>query len=65
MVIDDWMREAMWRRMRKQEARIVAFMARTHLPTSEITMAVLPSGNAYPQWKGALADIPCVAAGND
>jgi hypothetical protein len=64
MVIDDWIREAMWRRMRKEEARSWHSW-RTHLPTSEITMAVLPSGNAYPQWKGALADIPCVAAGND
>ncbi len=57
----DYLRE----RMRREEIRARAFLERTGLPISEATMVLLPSGNAYPQWKGALIDKPALCGGED
>ena len=51
-------------RMRKEEQRAVDFQRRTRLPVSEMCMVVLPSGNAYPHWIGALRPM-APGAGDD
>ena len=42
----------------KVERRIRSFLDRTGLPLSEVVLVQLRGGGRFPQWKGALREIP-------
>ena len=58
------MQDEFMRRMRAEdelvEFRIILFMERTGLKIEDLILVQMPSGNRYPQWKGAaMREVRC------
>jgi hypothetical protein len=53
--IDSFIAREMVNRCVRAENRITDFFLRNNLPFHEIKVVQMPSGEMYPQWKGAIA----------
>ena len=56
---------AMRLRMMRTEMDVLSFLCRTGLKVEDVTLVQLPSGNQYPQWKGAVRKEPGLVGGDD